>query len=759
MKQLIISVHGIRTFGGWQERLERLLLAEGAGRELTVINYKFGYFSVLAFVIPFLRWLVVRRFRNFFVDAAKSQQWDRIDLVGHSFGTHIIAWALYGIDSAARPPVNTIILAGSVLKSGFPWQVLIGHSVKRVVNDCGTRDAILVFNQIAILFTGMAGRLGFNGGMGKTFRNRFFDCGHSGYFLTAGVPDDEFMRRYWVPLLVSDDEPKLVDMRQADALSGIKLWLLNNAEPIKLVVYLSPLIALVWYLNALNNRAEIEKKNAVTEKKNAEIQLHRANANFDISHKLLSDYLETVSETVKLFAQVETLDALLNKTIDLMKTVPQGDDRRILLERARASIILAEIKWERGKVKEMYDLANEATLTLAKLPNDIPEGQRLEAQHLSARGTGLIGLFYSASTTEADPKKALDNSKKAISQLEQLEKKFDETKPSGTEWRWLRSLARLQNDMGDLLLSKYGHVEEASQYYKKSIETWKKLRGAQPNNVEIDFELAWAINKFGDVLRDQGNDGLALSRFEEAAENIRRLGDYELSTHLRWREALSIVKNNIGLVLRRQRQYERAIASFQEAKAEINKALDHDRGHRNWLSVLAWTNDNLGETRVRWARAEKDASRLTGAEDELKQAHQSRLDLAQAGVNRWRLAAHISEANIAALSGTQKELMRRCIGAARDFQNAAMINPEATGDEGDDDMVLRTAEFRKWAALSFRNAGRRDEAERELKEALATISRYTPKFIAKRAMFAAATERLEKELREGTQPEPGACID
>src|SRR5258708_3168940 len=98
MRQLIISVHGIRTFGGWQERLAQLLKTQATDRQITVTNYKFGYFSVVAFIIPFLRWYVVRQFRKFLIDKAKEQAWDRIDLVGHSFGTHVIAWALYGID-------------------------------------------------------------------------------------------------------------------------------------------------------------------------------------------------------------------------------------------------------------------------------------------------------------------------------------------------------------------------------------------------------------------------------------------------------------------------------------------------------------------------------------------------------------------------------------------------------------------------------------------------------------------------------------
>jgi hypothetical protein len=213
MKQLIISVHGIRTFGNWQERLEKLIIIADPNPELTVINYKYGYFSTIGFLIPFLRWLVVRRFRLFLLNAAKSKPWERIDLVAHSFGTHIVAWALYGLDEKDRPAVNTLILAGSVLKSNFPWQVLLGHSVRRLVNDCGIKDQVLVLNQLVVLFTGMAGRLGFNAGTGRTFRNRFFDFGHSGYFLTNRQSDDMFMQRYWLPLLITDADPELVDVR------------------------------------------------------------------------------------------------------------------------------------------------------------------------------------------------------------------------------------------------------------------------------------------------------------------------------------------------------------------------------------------------------------------------------------------------------------------------------------------------------------------------------------------------------------------
>src|SRR5206468_4064169 len=143
---LVITVHGIRTFGLWQERLEELLklaaMEKAVATRVDVFNYKYGYFSIVAFLIPFLRWLVTRRFRRDMLEVVERGNWARIDIVAHSFGTHLVAWGLYGIRPERRPKIHTIVLAASVLKPGFPWRDLMGNCVHRVVNDCGTKDWI-----------------------------------------------------------------------------------------------------------------------------------------------------------------------------------------------------------------------------------------------------------------------------------------------------------------------------------------------------------------------------------------------------------------------------------------------------------------------------------------------------------------------------------------------------------------------------------------------------------------------------------------
>lgn len=259
---LVITVHGIRTFGQWQERLENLVTK--ADPNIEFINYKYGYFSVLAFLIPFLRWLVVRRFRKELVERYEEAAYTRVDLVGHSFGTHVLSWAIAGLPRDSNIRIHTVILSGSVLRAGFGWHELLGKRVKRIVNDCGARDKILLLSQFFVLFTGMAGRMGFSGGTSASFRNRYSLFGHSGYFVdAAGQPSDDYMVARWVPLFFGDQPVPPFDERQPSFWEGPIAFLGNNAEPIKIMLYASPFIALKFYVYGLYGEADAQRENAL----------------------------------------------------------------------------------------------------------------------------------------------------------------------------------------------------------------------------------------------------------------------------------------------------------------------------------------------------------------------------------------------------------------------------------------------------------------------------------------------------------------
>jgi hypothetical protein len=245
-KHIVITVHGIRTLGKWQERLADMLRENGSS--VYAYPYKYGFFSVLAFVVPPLRFLRVRQFRKDVMTLIAANRDCEISIVGHSFGTHMIGEALANKFSAPPDTIKQVILSGSVLKSNFDWQRLIQQRVvRRVVNDCGIDDRVLLLSQFFVLLTGMAGRIGFFGFTGPNFVNRFFRGGHSHYFLDGtGEASDGFMRQYWLPLLVGSEHPKAVDERSdVNVMSGAKQWLIQNADAPKVAV-LSAIFLLGW---------------------------------------------------------------------------------------------------------------------------------------------------------------------------------------------------------------------------------------------------------------------------------------------------------------------------------------------------------------------------------------------------------------------------------------------------------------------------------------------------------------------------------
>lgn len=238
---VVITVHGIRDFGGWQARLEAQLKATKP--DTVVYSYQHGWFDVFMFFIPlFFRPRSVRLFRAWLLGIIDRHPDARVDVVAHSFGTHLVGWALLGMPKAERPKLHTVIFAGSVLQSSFRWdELFLADKVQRVLNECGTRDWPLLLSQVAVLFTGMAGRVGFAGAMSDRFRNHF----HAG-FTHAAYFQGAFMAEQWVPLLTDAGSAPLPAGPDyvPDFWQRCVITLGNHAEPVKLLAY-AVLLALV----------------------------------------------------------------------------------------------------------------------------------------------------------------------------------------------------------------------------------------------------------------------------------------------------------------------------------------------------------------------------------------------------------------------------------------------------------------------------------------------------------------------------------
>jgi tetratricopeptide (TPR) repeat protein len=460
--------------------------------------------------------------------------------------------------------------------------------------------------------------------------------------------------------------------------------------------------------------------------KNATEGEQRAQHSFDTANNLLTNFVEVVSENLSRTAQLTTIESLVRNIQQTIEGLPANDNAQLIMQRARMSVVIAELKWKQGDTSGMHTNSIEAQKLIARL--DLDADNDPEALHLLARSNALIAAFYDTNVPP-DYKQARTFYEKARDQLRQLERRFDKSGPIGENWRWLRSLASVRFDFGDFILRNARDkeaLEEADQSFRASEETFRKLKQLRPADVTIDYDLAWATNKSGDVLSLLGQFDAALDRYQNARDGITHVGEPYLWANLWWRYALAITHGNIGLSLRQQKKFQEAIDAFTTSATEVTKVVLRDPQQVDWREWFAWTQDEIGETKIMWAWTEQDPARLNGADADLDTAKVKLGELVQDAPGRARYLGdkEITLADIEALKGTIKEFAKDFSGAAVDFVNAEKFNP-ALEDERHEEMILRQVTFLKLAGLNYLKAGRQATGRKYLEQAWDIASNQT----------------------------------
>lgn len=215
-----ITVHGIRTYGQWQERLKRLV--KGKADFINFFSYKYGYFPTLYFVFPFLRSEEVLRFERELVRLHRKQPEAEFVIFSHSFGSYIVANAIKQLIAKNFPiRIKTLVLSGSMLRSDFDWSFIDCYPDIKIINECGSNDVVLLLSEALVPNAGMAGRTGFYGISSDNLLNRYHRGGHSLYF-----EGDTFMEDKWFPILTESNARYLFDERENTPFLG------NRAEVI-----------------------------------------------------------------------------------------------------------------------------------------------------------------------------------------------------------------------------------------------------------------------------------------------------------------------------------------------------------------------------------------------------------------------------------------------------------------------------------------------------------------------------------------------
>jgi hypothetical protein len=198
--RIVYMLHGIRTLAEWQKKFSDVALVYDWKCRLD--RWSFGKFSLLAFLNPWAREAKLEWFRKQY-EAEANDKDVGIDtehapsIVAHSFGTYILGYSLLRFDFIR---FNKVIVCGSILPVGFPWDKLIERGqVQAVRNEFGVRDFWVRCAGALVKGAGSSGAEGFTCKHERLVQEKF-DYQHSQYF------GKDHMRDRWIPFLERDME-------------------------------------------------------------------------------------------------------------------------------------------------------------------------------------------------------------------------------------------------------------------------------------------------------------------------------------------------------------------------------------------------------------------------------------------------------------------------------------------------------------------------------------------------------------------------
>jgi pimeloyl-ACP methyl ester carboxylesterase len=205
----VVTVHGMNTYGPWQEEFS-WKLARIYGYAVPVAIYKYGKILISPLLLisqeSYARRLV-RRLREIRGEMQAEGYGDRPDVIAHSFGTWLLARAL---ELDPDLCLGRVVLTGSIVAPDFQWcRFFAGDPsrVEAVLCHYSGHDRVVPLAQFFIPFSGPSGRYGFNNRIGQQrhlchhFESAF---GHSDYFAPAHLK--RVMHEIWGPFLTLPDD-------------------------------------------------------------------------------------------------------------------------------------------------------------------------------------------------------------------------------------------------------------------------------------------------------------------------------------------------------------------------------------------------------------------------------------------------------------------------------------------------------------------------------------------------------------------------
>lgn len=185
----VITVHGIRTRGGWQKgELGELLNKAGFAH----FAYDYGYFNATELFDAKKLQSEIAKFRDDYT-RVKQRSKSLPSIIAHSNGTYIAARAM---EIYPQIKFDRIIFCGAILRRDFPWSALVNRGqCNAILNLHSEGDDIVGWSEWAIPDAGDSGRKGFTDVCANLFQIGHNELDHSGQFYALNYSET------WIPFL------------------------------------------------------------------------------------------------------------------------------------------------------------------------------------------------------------------------------------------------------------------------------------------------------------------------------------------------------------------------------------------------------------------------------------------------------------------------------------------------------------------------------------------------------------------------------
>lgn len=493
---LVITSHGIRTFGGWQDDLESRLnaAAKKAQQTCTVLHYRYPYFSAIDYLLPGMRGPIERQFQEQVQRAIKDAKPDAIYFVGHSFGTEVIMRSLdriLSIDSSL--PVRGVILSGSTLPESHPWDrvTLFAQGNVWLLNECSRRDIPLLFSKLLRPTGGAAGRFGLRGLTGHYLFNRYYDIGHSDFFTP---PYRDRVLDSWVQLIVNGTSPARINEPPKNAMTQWGDSLASSFALLRALFILSPLwilcliILAQWHALSIQNealrkerdRVQAERNAAILQRDLADSERDKKNKQFQQANEQINWLMETISRQREI--DPKTRDVFLKRLqewVFVEESDPQWQKTRDL-QRASFYIVRGN-NYERDGLYDqaMEDYKSAVAIFSGPLKKNIETTSTARPLAAFVRAAGAKLLLKRKAPVEA---------KAWLAEAEKLVAPDDYTSPA---LAIRNNVARCYSQIADLAESD----DERYKLFSEVLERFNSI-GASDENA---YDRYWVCVRLGQI--------------------------------------------------------------------------------------------------------------------------------------------------------------------------------------------------------------------------------------------------------------------